>query len=254
MTPHLPTPRAARRSLNAVMWALALGAALPASAAGPATRTATPAPGVYATEGGFGQLTVQAPVGGASRFAIETQGANGHSCALDGTIRGGRAQLDTTPGDPACVIGFEPLASGYRVSGSGGGECRYFCGARAGFEFDYLPLPTACETQQVQRQRDRFLRDYKAKRYGDAAPVLQTLLTQCERWLNWFEVGEVRNDLAITQYHLGQKAACRATLAPVAATATRNRQTLQASLPPTDFESYLPIAKATWHNLKLCRR
>jgi hypothetical protein len=233
---------------------LALSACSAALAAESTPTLATPSAGRYVNEGGSAELTVQPPAQGDARFALETVGANGHSCALEGTVRQGRAVLETVAGEPPCKLGFAPLPQGFRIKELSDGVCRFFCGARAGFEFDYLPLPADCEAGQVQRQRQQFLRHYKARQYREAQPVLQNLLQRCERLLYWTEVGQICNDLAITQYHLGDKAACRATLAPVAKVATRNRDTLQANLPPLDFEIYLPIAQATWHNLKLCQR
>ncbi len=236
--------------------AVGLCASAAAWAAGPAPAATvdTPAAGRYVTQGGFGELDVQPAANGSAPFELSVQGANGHSCGLEGTIQGGRATLPTMAGEPDCKLVFETKPNGVTVSSPTLEACRFFCGSRAGFDFEYLRLPEACTPERVRTQRAAFQGHYKTKRYRQAAPVLQQLLRQCETFLFWVDAGRVRNDLAITQYHLGDKAACRATLVPVASVATRNRSTLKAQLPPADFEMFLPVAKATWHNLKLCQR
>lgn len=238
------------------LMAVGLCASAAAWAAGPAPAATvdTPAAGRYVTQGGFGELDVQPAANGSAPFELSVQGANGHSCGLEGTIQGGRATLPTMAGEPDCKLVFETKPNGVTVSSPTLEACRFFCGSRAGFDFEYLRLPEACTPERVRTQRAAFQGHYKTKRYRQAAPVLQQLLRQCETFLFWVDAGRVRNDLAITQYHLGDKAACRATLVPVASVATRNRSTLKAQLPPADFEMFLPVAKATWHNLKLCQR
>mgnify|MGYP002804680066 CR=1 FL=1 len=49
----------------------------------------TPSPGTYVRKGGGGDLVVQA--GG--KFHIQTVGANGHTCELEGTITNGAGRV-----------------------------------------------------------------------------------------------------------------------------------------------------------------
>jgi hypothetical protein len=49
-------------------------------------------------------------------------------------------------------------------------------------------------------------------------------------------------------------AQCRKTLEATRAAPLRNADALREKLPPCDFDNYLPIAKAAWHNLGLCSR
>src|SRR3954468_21666922 len=66
------------------------------------------------------------------------------------------------------------------------------------------------------------------------------------------DAGWIRNDLAVTQYHLGRLSECQATLAPLAEDAAKTADELRRVFPPFDFGVYWPILQATRHNLRLC--
>ena len=208
-------------------------------------------PGEYIVEGGWGVLTVSAS-GGRTTFSIEAVGANGHMCSLDGEIRNLRSRLDTDEESKACEVTFLPKAESIEVSSVDSEACRYFCGMRASFEGDYLqPIP-GCGTKERSKAREQFKKLYDAKSYTKAAAMLDPLLSRCSKVLDWLEAGRVRNDLALTQYHLGQLADCRKTLEPLMEEASKSEAELRENYPPSDFESFFPIAKATLHNAKLC--
>jgi hypothetical protein len=59
--------------------------------------------------------------------------------------------------------------------------------------------------------------------------------------------------LNITQYKVGDKAACLKTLQPLAEDAARTDADIKEGYPPADAEDYLPIVKATRFNLKMCK-
>ncbi|HEX2546369.1 MAG TPA: hypothetical protein VHL79_15925 [Ramlibacter sp.] len=170
-----------------------------------------PAAGTYVTTGGWGTLKIE-PDGA---FTLETLGANGHSCGLDGRIVRGRATLEDN-----CVLRFDRKAAAIHVAPLSATDtarqaCRAFCGARAHFEGDYHPRPPACADDAVQAERARFLVDYRARRYPDAAARLEQVLARCGRSLWWMTDAEVRNDLALAQHRAGRAAACAATLKPL---------------------------------------
>ncbi|HEY8359915.1 MAG TPA: hypothetical protein VIL30_20860 [Ramlibacter sp.] len=170
-----------------------------------------PAAGTYVREGGSGTLQVRE--GGA--FTLESLGANGHTCTLDGTVLRGRAA--TAEG---CAVRFERKAGAIQVAPEGKSDaardaCRAHCGMRAHFEGDYFPQPAACRNASVAAERAAFLVDYKAKRFQPAATRLQKLLDACGRLLWWMTDAEVRNDLALAQHRAGDGAACLATLKPL---------------------------------------
>ena len=207
-------------------------------------------PGDYVTEGGWGNLTLRQDKSGTLHFSIETVGANGHSCSLEGELRDGRAILDAL--DEPCVIVMEPTAEGVDVKADRE-ACRSYCGARAGFESFYFRPPAACAQRTMARTRSAFQRLYDARKFADAKSTLAPLLTQCERWLDPLTKGRIRNDLAVTLHKLGDLAGCRAVLEPLADDAALSEDELLELYPPFDAESLMPILRATQTNLKLCR-
>ena len=100
--------------------------------------------------------------------------------------------------------------------------------------------------------RRRFAALYRAKAYRQAESVLAPLLTECEQTLDWLESGQIRNDVAVTLFHLGRRAECLDALKPVLDMAGQDEGGLRQGMPPTDFEFFLPIARAAWHNARLC--
>jgi hypothetical protein len=210
-------------------------------------------PGEYITEDGWGVLTVSAS-GNRTTFSLEAVGANGHTCSLEGEVRNLRAQLEAAEPDKPCVVTFQPKAGGIDVASVDSETCRYYCGMRAWFEGEYLEPSPGCTAKERGATREQFKKLYDAKSYAKASGVLAPLLRDCSRTLDWLETGEIRNDLAITQYHLGQLEECRKTLGPLAEDAAKKDEELQEAYPPSDFDSYQPILRATRHNLKLCAK
>ena len=241
------------QELRCARWAASL--ALTVLIASPAclrAETGALRPGEYLTEGGWGVLTVSTSGDRTTHFSIEAVGGNGHTCSVDGEVRDLEASLDVDEAEP-CKITFLPTAEGIEVSGVESTDChRYFCGIRADFLGLYLKPAPGCGTKELQEARDQFKQLYTAKSCAKAAAKLEPLLSRCSRTLGWLETGWLRNDLAVTQYHLGRLADCRKTLEPLLDDASKTDDELREQFPPTDFESYLPIAKATRHNAKLC--
>ena len=64
----------------------------------------------------------------------------------------------------------------------------------------------------------------------------------------------MHNDVAITLHHLGDDKACREELAKTAAASASGEEDLRRGMAgvPADFELYLPVAKSTWVNRKVC--
>jgi hypothetical protein len=212
--------------------------------------TDTLRPGEYITEGGWGVLTISTSGDRATHFSIEAVGGNGHTCSLEGEVRNLQSRLDVDEPDKPCVVTFVPKPEGIDVSSIVSDVCRYFCGMRASFEGEYLRPDPGCGTKERSATREQFKQLYAAKSYAKASAVIEPFLIRCSKVMDWLEDGWVRNDLAITQYHLGRLADCRKTLEPLMEDAVKAEDELE--LPPSDLESYLPIAKATRHNAKLC--
>ena len=220
---------------------------VPASA-----QQATPPPGEYVTDGGGGNLTVKNQKSGTAAFSIMVLGANGHTCTLDGEIKQGRAELAESPKDKPCMITFRQRGHDIDVVAVTPEDCRGYCGMRAWFEGLYLTPPKGCDSASLRKTRVAFKRLYDKKSYEQAKAALAPVIASCEKTLYWTEAGRIRNDLAITEYKLGNMAACRQILAPLSADAEKTDEELRDNYPPTDADNYLPVIKATRTNLRLC--
>ncbi|MEO8384655.1 MAG: hypothetical protein ABI583_05400 [Betaproteobacteria bacterium] len=214
--------------------------------------SATLKPGEYISEHSQGQLVLKPAKGGALSFLIESVGANGHTCSLEGELRGGRATLEGIEAKVPCVVTMTNTPAGIEVKGSESGSCQFYCGVRATFEATYFQPAPACREKAVTTTRNTFKRHYDAKKFAEARAVLEPLLKDCTRSLYWLDEGRIRNDLAVTLHKLGDLAGCRDVLKPLSEDARAADTTLQESYPPTDLESVMPIVRATRTNLKLC--
>lgn len=215
-----------------------------------ATFAAELAPGTYLTEGGWGDLSLRQGADGGLEFELSALGSNGHMCGLEGRIEDGQARLPTDEGQ-ACRIGFSPGAAGIAVAAHPDDfeQCRWFCGARAGFEGDYLVVPEGCLPAQVQATRGRFKKLYDARQYAPAAALLDGLLPQCGRLLLDIDVGWIESDLAITRLKLGDRAGCRAALEGHAHLGALSEDEIAENYPPIEAELYGRLAKAVRTNL-----
>jgi hypothetical protein len=234
-------------------------------AAEPKTKIATPKIGQYIVDEGWGVLDVMpgknstATSGkGESRptFRIESSGANAHSCSLEGEIDNGVATLEAFPPN-VCRVSFAPTPWGVSVQevNPEKGNCRYFCGARATFDGDYRLTPPRCTTGAVRKTRDSFKKAYDMKKHAEAETLLAPVLARCERTFSRWESANVRNDLAINYFHLKNKSACLAVLAPLVAVAESKDAAIleEYAYAPSDAEGMVDVAKATRVNLKKCR-
>ena len=221
------------------------GICLPASA-GPAT-------GEYATQPGWGSLVISADEQGRQRFELFSVGGNGHICELSGIVQGTNAATGDEFAD-VCRITFDFDGASVSVRAVTEGACRSYCGMRAGFEGDYSLLPPACRPSARERRNAMFLSDYKAKRYAAALAKLDGLERECGGFFSWLEQDQFANDRAITLLHLGRPGECLAALGNTRAAESHDEDSLDesVSLPPTDRDMYLPIARATWFNRDRC--
>jgi hypothetical protein len=225
---------------------------LAALAAAPAALAQSPAPGDYETEGARGSLSITADVKGALQFQIDYIGRNAHVCDLAGKIKDGTGHAEQwdNGAEPPCLITFKPVPGGLEVRAKDEAACTDYCGANVWFEGTYYLPPAGCKPKERTDRRDTFTGLYRSKDYVQAYETLNAFYSQCQKFLNWVEIDAVRNDLAITQYHLGHKDECLRILKDTRAAEEASEE--QLTLPPADLDSYLPVAKATWYNLKLC--
>lgn len=214
---------------------------------------AGPAPGEYIGAHGSGNLNIAAPAGGGQKFTLQSYGANGHSCSLDGVIHGRQARVDTEKGSPACVIDFAAKGADIDVVSKTDDACRFFCGARAAFDGAYLQPPLGCKTAEMKKTRAAFKQAYDKKDYAQARATLAPLLAGCKTILDDFDESRIRNDLAVALYHQGDLAECRKVLDPLRELAAMNDKKIDEGYPPSDAETYKPIARAARTNLRLCQ-
>lgn len=203
----------------------------------------SPSPGTYVTEGGWGTLNIRNDGG----FALETLGANGHSCNLEGRIVRSRATLEqgckVRFGLRGAVIqvGPEPATEANRQA------CREYCGMRAHFDGDYVAEQAACRDGPVKAERAAFLADYKGKRFPQATARLEKLLDTCGRFLWWMTEAEIRNDLGLAQHRAGRSGSCQATLKPLERLFDPG-----VGFPPVERDWADHVLPQIRHNIKLC--
>ena len=220
-----------------------------------ASQASSLTPGEYLTNGGWGNLKISKVLGRQLSFAIWSNGANGHSCYLRGSILNGNQGVpEISVPDKDCRLLFREDKGAIDVTTNGSASCRAFCGARAGFTGQYVRPPPSCGSGDRQRDHGEFERLYRLQHYAEARWVLKTMVEHCEAVFDWREKSQALNDIAITQHHLGQDDACIRTLQPLATEASVSDEALRAKYPPTDYERMQKIVNWTRTNLALCRR
>jgi len=205
------------------------------------------APGKYVTEGGWGDLSIRKDKDGRLAFEIIAVGANAHTCSLEGIIENGRAVLEGLEGDKRCIVTFTPKGRDIEVTDNDG-ECRMYCGARAGFTGLYVTPRPGCTRAAIRKSRDEFKRLYDRKSFARARDVLEPVLNNCGYVLHWADRDWIRNDLALTYYKLGDSGECLRILQPVI---DEGKDVVYG---PSDEEIRKPIEKATRTNQNLCRK
>jgi hypothetical protein len=208
--------------------------------------------GEYIREEGTGTLRLSDSTEKGIQFVLDTIGGNAHSCGLEGTITNRRAEADGLEEGKPCVVTFTRKGSSILIASSTDGACMMYCGMRATLDGRYLKPAHGCTSKELTRLRDRFKKLYIARNYESAYDLLEPALRRCSPTLHSLEAGPIRNDLAISLYHLGRYQDCRKTLQPLLSWYPRSEKELKDNLPPSDFDNHLPIAQATWHNAKLC--
>jgi len=214
---------------------------------------AAPAPGEYETQRSWGSLRIEAAAGGGLRFSIDTIGGNAHTCSLQGKIENGIGKADDSDAASPCLVTFRAEGGAIEVGSSTPEACRMFCGMRAMFEGSYLLPPKGCKPKERAARKEVFSRQYRGHDWAAALATIEKLDADCGRFFDWVDIDRLQNDRAITLHHLGRSSDCQAVLAKTRAAKYADADALRENMAPADFEAYLPVAKATWHNQKLCR-
>jgi hypothetical protein len=219
-------------------------------------------PGKYILDRGMGVLLIKSDGKAGLTFEISTVAGNCHTCDLSGVISGTIGYMDSWAEDgnkSKCEISFTVDHSNILVKSLKLDECRAFCGARAGFDGIYRIPPKNCTDEGRTKKHNKFLSLYRSHHYAQAAKILQNQLQQCSDFMNWIEKDEIRNDLALAQYHNGEFHQCLSTLNETLVANVKNEEELKEGkdgfyLPPCDYDNYIHVAKSTWFNKALCNK
>ncbi|WP_238692089.1 hypothetical protein [Xanthomonas arboricola] len=209
-------------------------------------------PGEYITEKGWGHLRLTRHKQ-SLRFSLES--TNGQAmCFLEGVIDGSQGIATSEMGPTDCKVQFEGNAEDIDVTTTTPIECKSLCGYNGGFETPYLRAITGCSGNSLARKRTAFQQYYDLKDYKTALATLSPVLAQCAPTLDWEEEGDIRNDLAITQYKNALYAQCLETLNAYAEDAATEDEAVMENWPPILADRYLAIVRAARTNLALCRK
>ena len=208
--------------------------------------------GTYIREGDTGTLVIKKADNGNQTFQLDTTGANGHSCSVDGLIKKG---IGYDSDEATCHIAFKNIApSKISVEPITDEECSGYCGMRANLDGEYVIPPVSCTHKSVQERRNHYLKLYRGRNYKGADAAAKSLLSECEHFIDWVTVDDIRNDLAIAQYHEGDYSACLQTLSDTVAAQYANENEVKENLPPSDADWYSRVAGATFYNKALCSK
>lgn len=147
-----------------------------------------------------------------SEFIIDTVGASGNLCYLEGQIKNNTWQ----DGD-GCRIHFRSAWNSISIAipEKAKAACSTYCGHNTFFDKTYYRLPTACTKQAAVQTEQRFQTAYRKKHFQSAIRIKQTYLKQCGEFMHLVDRMRTRNDLAVSYKNAGNPAACRRVLQPL---------------------------------------
>lgn len=149
------------------------------------------------------------------KFHLNSTNDQGNLCDIEGELKNNRWE-----DGKGCIIEIKKSKNGnVEVKVPANNEtaqtqCREYCGLNAGFEGTYRREPAQCSEKGTAKMEAKFQAAYRAKRYSEAVKIKEKYLQQCKDFTHWLDELGQRNDLAISYYHMGKKAQCRAVLQP----------------------------------------
>jgi hypothetical protein len=223
---------------------------LPASAM---AQQPPPQAGTYATEGGWGQLIIgSAGAKGIQTFSLDTENA-GSGCTLSGRLNhGGGAIVYEGDAPSQCSLDLTITPKGLVVSTSTNEQCREYCGSNGSFEGDYNYVPAICAQPALDKTRRSFKQLYDEKEYALAEKTLAPVYRECLSTMGLMDEGGLRNDYALTQYKLKDKAGCLATLSKYRQDAAMADDAITQDMSPAVVDDYLSVIHAARTNIALC--
>lgn len=216
-------------------------------------KAADPRPGKYVLDQDIGTLDVRRDAQGKLVFDIQSVGSDCHICQVSGVILHGVGSTDDTP-PYRCDISFEGNGQTLEVRTITSEACGQHCGVGVSFEGKYRLPPPRCTPASRKTRNEEFLRLYRAHHYAEAAAMLEALASECGEFIGWIEIDQLRNDLALAQYHSGHSAQCVATLGKTIAGDVKDEEGLKRTLRPCDHTNYIEVAKSIWFNKKMCAK
>ncbi|MGX0954822.1 hypothetical protein AB7M18_000950 [Pseudomonas viridiflava] len=213
----------------------------------------SPQAGTYATEGGWGQLVIgSAGVKGSQTFSLDTENA-GSGCTFSGRLNpGGGAVVYEGDAPSQCSLDLTIAPNGLVVSTSTKEQCREYCGSNGSFEGDYRYVPAFCAQPALDKTRRLFKKLYDEKEYAQAETTLAPVYRECLSTMGLMDEGGLRNDYALTQYKLKDKAGCLATLSKYRQDAAKADDAITEDMSPAVVDDYLSVIHAARTNIALC--
>jgi hypothetical protein len=211
--------------------------------------------GHYVSNGGWDELLIkdgEALGTGIKVFDIEVVGVNAHRCSLSGKILPtGAVQVDDDEAG-TCIIQFKPDETGIEIVGEESGtSCRNFCGSRAYFTGYYNRIKNICKPAEVFSAILAYEDSYKADEMKVVHEHIEPILQTCSKTIRREDEAKLREMMALANYHAGNKAGCRAALAPYKEILT-NRKNEDFSHAPSDNFTWRAIAKRIRDTSDLC--
>jgi hypothetical protein len=207
--------------------------------------------GAYATEGGWGRLSIEASAVEGTRFTLETENA-GDGCNFSGQVLGGRAVIYEGATASQCTLDLTSSRRGIVVRTSTTDACNAYCGHNGSYRGNYLRLPAACTLGAITHARERFKQLYVNKDYVQASQAIAPIYRECLPTLPMADEGGVRNDYALVRHKLHDNAGCLDALDKYRADVARNDDGIVDGMAPTVAEDYLAVLSAARTNLALC--
>ena len=240
--------------LRVVAYLLALMGVCEVDARGQASdrsASAVVVPGEYATESGWGHLLVSTASNG--RLFFDLQSATGESvCRISGELEGLEGAATSEDGKD-CKIVFSRRLAGVDVATITPEACRDLCGSNGGVAGFYMYLPMECRANELSGTRRMFKDRYLNKDYRSALNTLKPVLETCGTVMDFVDLGDIRNDVAITQLKNGLAHDCLETLKPYFADAARDDGEILGDWPADQAEAYRRVIRAARTNIRLCR-
>ncbi|WP_229631384.1 hypothetical protein [Pseudomonas syringae] len=212
-----------------------------------------PHAGTYATEGGWGQLVIgSVDAKGIQTFSLDTENA-GSGCTFSGRLNpGGGAVVYEGDAPGQCSLDLTIAPKVLMVSSSTKEQCREYCGSNGSFEGDYHYVPAFCAHPALDKTRRAFKKLYDEKEYAQAETALAPVYRECLGTVGMIDEGGLRNDYALTQYKLNDKAGCLATLSKYRYDAARADDAITQDMAAAVADDYLSMIHAARTNLTLC--